>query len=271
MSPSGGAVLNTRRPVFSWPTAADASWYQLWITRNGQTYLQQWVQESTTWVPAVDMQSGSYRWWVRSWSLESGYGAWSDAADFSIALMIPGSLVQIAPSGVQSENALVYGWEKDANATWYRLWVGRVGGGTVHDRWYAMSGVGEASVAVGGLLQGDYTWWVVGWSPDGKGPWAGPTGFSTPDPAPGKPVLIAPEGISANTEPLFEWEAAPKAEWYRVYVASSSGAVIDQWTQDTSLASPVMLSSGAHSWWVGAWNSLSTRTTWSDRADFTDQ
>ena len=269
MSPCGGEVLYDRYPTFVWPEVPLATWYKLWISKNGQNYHQQWVQGTTTWTPSQAMLAGDYRWWVQPWSPSYGHGAWSEPCDFTIALMLPPELVQIAPSGTQIENTLEYRWHKDATATWYRIWVGRVGSGTFHDKWYAMTGTGEGSVSIGGHLQGDHTWWVRGWSPDGNGPWAGPMAFSTPGPAPAKPVLIAPEGLIATAEPLFEWQAADRAGWYRVYVTSSSAKVIDQWTQDTSLSSPVALSSGTHSWWVGAWNNESGATVWSDRMDFT--
>ncbi len=269
MSPDGGEVLHARYPTFAWPEVPLATWYKLWLTRDGQGYHQQWVQGTTTWVPSQALRSGAYRWWVQPWSPVYGYGAWSDAADFAMAWMLPAALVQIGPSGPQTETTLEYRWQKDAYATWYRLWTGRVGGGTFHDQWYPMSGTGEAVVSVSQHRSGDYTWWVAGWSPDGTGPWAGPMAFSAPDPAPAKPVLIAPVGLTFDAQPLFQWQVAPKAEWYRVYVASSAGNVMDQWTQHESLASPGVLASGTHSWWVGAWNQLSGTTVWSDRLDFT--
>ncbi len=45
--------------------------------------------------------------------------------------------------------------------------------------------------------------------------------------------------------------------------------VIDQWTQDASLPSPVLLRQGDHSWWVAAWNSVTKAQKWSQRMDFT--
>jgi len=268
MSPSDGVTLTSKRPAFEWPAVPFATWYQVWINRNGQNYLRQWVQGTNTWTPSQDLPSGTYQWWVQPWGPLTGSGAWTATADFNIPLLVPGLLVQIAPVGVQTESTLVYQWQKDAKATWYHVWVGRAGGGTFHDRWYAMTGTGVASVVIGGHVQGNYNWWIAGWSPDGSGPWTGPMAFSAPSVAAAKPVPVYPIGPILTAQPNFQWQIAPRAEWYRVYVTSSSGVVMDRWTQNVSFMSPVLLTSGVHSWWVGAWNKLSNTTVWSDRVEF---
>jgi len=268
LQPGGGALVMTRFPTFSWPTVAGATWYRLWIQRNGEAWRQPWVQGATTWQPTAAMPGGNYRWWVQGWSAGDGYSPWSVAAAFSIPFAPPGWLSQLAPSGPQPGTSLDYRWMKDANATWYRLWIGRTGAGVWHDQWFAMTGTGEAVVPLGGHPQGEFSWYVQGWGPDGSGPWAGPMAFSTPSADPAQPVLNGPEGAIGTSEPLFDWQAAAQAIWYRVYVSRNGTMVIDQWTQATSLPSPVSLQSGPHRWWVGSWNNVTGKTVWSDHMDF---
>jgi hypothetical protein len=269
MSPMGGQIVPTRRPAFSWPRSPSATWYQIWINRNGQKYMEQWVRGASTWTPPVHLPGGNYQWWLRPWSLALGYGRWSAAAGFSIPVATPGALTQIEPMGAQAGHDLTYRWQKDANATWYHLWVGRIAAGTWHDRWFELVGTGEAAVNPGGAYPGPAkpiqiapqnaiatnrpnfqwsggacTWWLQGWGPDGYGPWAGPLAFRIPH--------------AAGT-------------WYRLYVNRGATMVVDQWTQGESLLAPMALSWGVHSWWLGAWDARQNRTIWSDRMDFTVQ
>jgi formylglycine-generating enzyme required for sulfatase activity len=261
-------TINTRRLPFAWPIVTGATWHQLWITRNGQLYLAPWVAGTTSWTPpASGLPSGNYQWWVRGWGPGIGFTVWMPQADFPIETRAPGAVTQNAPIGAQSSHNLNYRWNKDANATWYRLWVGRVGGGTWHDRWFDLAGTGEASVNPGGADPGPAKpiqtapagtiatnrptfqwsggaceWWLQGWGPDGYGPWAGPKAFSIPH--------------AAGT-------------WHRVYVNRGSSVAFDRWTNSTNLPAPSTLSSGAHSWWLGVWDAARSQTIWSDRLDFT--
>lgn len=266
MEPSGGVTVEDRRPEFVWPAVAGATWYQLWINRDGATYQSEWVEDSTTWMPDADLRAGNYSWWVRSWSPTDGHGEWSEAAEFLIERNIPSAVTQLGPDGPQDDAMPTYRWQKDAAATWYRLWVGEAGAGTWHDRWYELSGEGEASVTPDGAppgpakpilsapsdmiannrptfewFGGEWEWWIRPWGPDGYGPWSGPMAFSIPYPP--------------NT-------------WFRVYVNENSANVIDEWTTDDSLLSPVHLQPGTHSWWLGVWDAATGRTIWSDRMDF---
>jgi hypothetical protein len=268
LTTSGGDFPDARRPSFTWSAMASATWYQIWINRNGQTYETRWVSGATTWTPSVNgLPGGSYQWWVRPWSPATGCGAWAGPASFTISTAVPGELTQIAPEEVQADRDLTYRWQKDENATWYRLFVGRGGAGIWHDKWFELSGTGEAAANPGGAnlgaakpiqsvpqgaiesnlptfqwAGGACEWWLRGWGPDGYGPWTGPKAFSVPNQA---------------------------DAWYHIYVSRGSAKVLDQWTQGTSLSAPTTLSTGAHSWWIGVWDPQTGQTIWSERSDFT--
>ncbi len=369
MWPAGGVELVGRRPAFNWPTTQGATWYRIWINRNGATYLDEWVQGSPPWTPAEALPSGNYSWWIQPWSLSTGSGIWSAAAEFSVRVLapstpptllapigdvsdtrrpaftwssvpdatyyrvyvqvvggdvvidqwithdtsltpsadlpageyrwwvmpwgpdgagpwstgqtfslvaqIPGTLALIAPEGVQTEHDLAYRWSRDAHATWYCLWIGTEGGTVWHENWHAATADAEQSVMLQDHPQGNFVWWVRGWAPDGNGPWSGPMTFSTPSHTPAKTVLVGPTGMIADNPPTFEWEAAARAEWYRIYIQRGSVKVIDQWIQadpELDIDSWAPLSAfyaGEHSWWVGSWNQKTKVTIWSDRMNFT--
>jgi hypothetical protein len=265
--PAGDVILEAGRPLFAWPATAGATWYQVWINRNGKKWMDRWIQAAANWTPAEDLNGGEYQWWVRSWGAGMGMGPWSEAARFSIPMQVPGQLVQDCPQGIQTSCNLTYRWQKDARADWYQLWVSRIGAGGWHNRWFEMGGEGAAAATPGDALPGparpvpsapageiengrptfEWTggwceWWLRGWGMDGFGPWAGPVEFRVPQPS--------------NT-------------WYRVYVNQGNQNVLDQWVQDPRLEVADDLPSGAYAWWIGAWDAQARRTIWSPRLDFT--
>ncbi len=263
--PADTVVTDTRCPVFAWPAVAGATWYQLWISRNGKTHATPWVEGAATWTPPSGLPGGNYTWWVRGWGPRAGYFAWSLRMDFSMAFSVPASIGQIAPAGVQDGNSLTFLWNRDANATWYQLWVSHPRGGGWVDQWHSMSGMGEGTVTINGHPGGESSWWLRGWGPDGMGPWTGPLAFSTPDPGPAKPVLIAPSGL-VGSPVTFEYESA-RAQWFRIYVSRGGTAVIDRWTTSATFDGGT-LRGGSYSWWVGGWNGVTDRVVWSDRGEF---
>lgn len=267
VGPQGTQAVGARRPEFSWSAVSNATWYRVYATRGGQVAIDRWV-ETTSYVPPADLPAGTYRWWVVGWGPD-GLGPWSAERSFVLPLAVPGAPSQTAPQGPQGSNNLAYAWTKDALATWYNLWVGRAGGGVLHNRWFELSGAGQANVnpgaavpgpakpaptqPVGAIAQtqptfrwdgGNCQWYVRGWSADGNGPWAGPMDFSVP--------------YAPNT-------------WMRVYVTRGGAFVFDQWTQAVEFSAPAPLQAGAHSWWLGVWDAPTGRTVWSDRIDFVVQ
>jgi len=256
--------IEDRRPVISWSSVEKATWYRVIVQRNGQSVWDRWIREETSIAVDMDLTAGDYTWWVAGWGPD-GFGPWSAGTDFTLPLRVPGAITQLAPAGEVDDTAITYTWEHDANATWYRLWVGAAGGGTWHNQWFPPEGAGEMhavpsirpqpiSVPLPTAPQGmatnqpafswaggRYTWWVRAWSPDGFGPWSGPAHFTRPHPA---------------------------GTWYRVYVSRGGTPVVDEWTQGASLESPVQLSPGAYAWWLGVWDPAAGRTLWTGRTDF---
>ncbi len=262
-----GEITDTRRPVIAWEAVEHATWYRVHVQRVGsEAVLDQWTQD-TELTPPSDLTAGTYRWWVVGWGPD-GFGPWSDAMEFTIPSQVPGEIVLIGPQGEQADHDLTYRWELDANATWYRLWVGREGVGTWHDSWYNLTGAGDAAVELASHPAGTFTWWLRPWGPDGYGLWVGPVEFTTPSQDPTAPELLAPTWEVFENPPLFAWRAE-RSDYYRVYVQHAGvGTVIDDWTQDPYLTPEEALPAGQYAWWVGAWNEVTRRVIWSPRGDF---
>jgi hypothetical protein len=91
LSPTGGvAAGSTQR--YTWKADAAATWYELYVLRNGSAFGDHWytltdsVVDSATGNFAVDMSghtSGSYQWWVRGWGPD-GVGPWSGNLSFLV-------------------------------------------------------------------------------------------------------------------------------------------------------------------------------------------
>ncbi len=262
----GDPPLHQRRPLLRWDAPGpEAAWFQVHLNRDGRTHLSQWVERATQWTPSADLPAGRYDWWVRGWNVD-GFSPWSGPVSaFNIAAMRPEAIEQLGPAGPQPGNDVTFQWLSDERATWYRVWVRRPGGGIWHDQWVASP---TTAVVVSGHPGGESDWWLLGWGPDGLGPWSGPMFFETPDPSPAVPTLVAPLGVT--TSPVTLEYASERGEWFRVYVQRGSTRVFDDWSQATTLDLDLgPQPAGRYAWWVGAWNQVSGRTVWSERGEFT--
>ena len=91
VSPSGNAAVGpTQR--YTWKIDPAATWYELYIVRNGLVFYDQWsnltnsVVDSSTGDFAVDVTghgSGAYQWYVRGYSPD-GLGVWNSAMAFQL-------------------------------------------------------------------------------------------------------------------------------------------------------------------------------------------
>lgn len=83
LAPTGAMTYSV--PVFSWTAVPGASWYRLWLNRNGAYFYSTWIQMSQAWTPTWDFQAypGNYDWWVQTWNT-GGYGPWSASASFTV-------------------------------------------------------------------------------------------------------------------------------------------------------------------------------------------
>lgn len=189
-------TAGSRYPTLTWPDIVEgAEWYQVWLGRrpfgsaSGTPYTlfySDWLEGMKEWTPTAGLPGGDYALWVRGWSSVNGMSGWlldntTPVVEFSIETAVPGEVDLIAPSGVVGNHALTYIWSKDANATWYRLWVGR-NGVRWFDAWMQGDGVGLMERFIQGHPSASsYDWYVRPWGPDGFAPdWSGPESFERP-------------------------------------------------------------------------------------------
>jgi hypothetical protein len=271
--PAGGVTVTNRSPTLYWAATSGASWYYLWISRDGEKYYGSWLKGMTDWTAGFDMQGGAYEWWVQPWDGTNGYGAWSDVSVFVIPVMVPGKATLLAPAGSIATNPPTFTWQPVEHASWYYLWLDR-GEMPVLRQWVK----GAANHVPGHALAfGSYRWWVRTWNVDGYGPWSAPMALNV-----GVPVPVSPSGVQAVPPTQLVWndEASASATWYHLWVNRNGSPHWEAWVKraDTSdaggglrsAAVPVALPADAYQWWIQAW-SLSGYGPWSTALPFTVQ
>jgi hypothetical protein len=300
LAPANGASLANRHPELTWSQAVPAAtWFRLYVTRNGSKYLDQWVEGLTNWKPTADLLAGSYSWWVQPYNA-AGLGPRTANANFTIPLAVPGALALVSPTGGGVEPSLkqLYTCRADAAAAWYELYIVQ-NGKMLCDKWLTLSnsvaenGSGNFAVVMGGHTGGSYQWWVRGWGPDGLGPWSSTGSFTMATvPPPGPVTLLTPadSGKAGNAllpafplpgtnnanvlvrQPEFTWTASsPEASWYRLYVVRNGSKYVDQWVEGvTNFVLASDLPGGSYAWAVLPWSEAGSGL-WSTNFTFTIQ
>ncbi len=293
VSPTGNIGANYS-PTYTWNAVvveaggneeSSATWYYLWVQGAAGKVHAQWYQASSicsggicSVQPPITLSSGNYNWWVQTWN-SVGSGPWSAPMSFTIPLPAPPvQATLISPNGGIATNNPTYTWNAVSGSTWYFLWVDGPSG-NILKTWYSAAQANCAATcsvagATPGLSAGTYTWKVQTWNEGGSGPWSANMTFNPAVPA--KPTLNSPTGNIVTNMPTYNWDDVSGATWYYLWVNGPSGKVIAQWYSSAeascngvtcSVASPAPLSSGAHIWWVQAWNDAGVGP-WSDAMTF---
>jgi hypothetical protein len=161
-------VVSESAPTFRWDTVGGATWYQVWINKEGQYYYSTWVQGTTNWTPSWDMQQypGSYEWCVRTWNSD-GYGPWSQSAAFTI----PAPLAPASLSGKWLQYKLLnctlcdyeYYYFSGSGVTWYEKGTTPIlNGSYVYSRTAGGTGTLEIWWSDGGHEALYLEWWAQG-------------------------------------------------------------------------------------------------------------
>lgn len=279
IAPLGSIGLND--PAFSWNAISGTAWYYLWISASDGTTFSQWYDGGLVCAggtcsvdPNLTFGAGVQRWWVQSWTLEGSYGAWSAQGSFTSPTP---PATPIAPTGIVTPNpALTYQWNAVPGVSWYQLWISAPDN-SGFSQWYDASNCAGSLCSVTPNLvymSGTYRWWVQTWNADsGYGAWSSETNFSIPL---GTPTQIAPLNTTTGTQPTYSWQAQTGATWYYLWVSNTNGYVLDQWFQDSvcvggvcSATPNVILTNGAHRWWIQAWSPATGYSSWSAQGNFT--
>jgi hypothetical protein len=291
LSPTGGVMVSTSRPTYTWNKVNEATWYYIWLQDTvGNLLLTSWYQgtavcgaSTCSVTPAATLVGGTtYRWWIQTWNAV-GYGPWSARGDFTPSnLSLPPATTLVSPAASASVSTLrpTYSWNAVASASWYQIWLQDNVGNLLLTSWYQAASVCDSStctvtpdmILIGGRI---HYWWIQTWNNAGFGPWSGRGDFV---PSVGPATHRAPSGTIGDQRPPYSWFRVPGATWYRLWIAErATGTLLhDQWYEagtvcgslvcSKTLALPLVPGTG-YVWWMqtlagsfGPWSGPSTFT-----------
>ncbi|MFO0864399.1 MAG: hypothetical protein U0744_07040 [Gemmataceae bacterium] len=178
----------------------------------------------------------------------------------------------LAPTGTVATDTPTFAWTAVANAARYDLWVDNATTGTSQViRQSQLVGTTWTSTA---LSPGNtYNWWIRALSSNGTaGPWCLMQTFAVA--ALATPVLVGPSGTIASTTPTFQWNAAPLAHHYELWVNDLTSGGTPLWNGNIAAttytpASQLLTAGHQYRWWVRAISANGTVSNWSNPLDFT--
>lgn len=258
---SDGSVATNRTPTLTWSDPlGNATWFRIYLQGPTGGVEDSWVQQA--WYPVgTELPAGTYSWWVYSMNL-FGNGGWAGPSSFTIEHQLPGAVAPSSPVGLQTavDRRPQFSWQAAANASWYHLWVNRVGGGKYTEKW--VQAPATTWVLDVDFRGGDYEWWIAGWNADGYGDWSTGMLFSIPNSQPGVMELVSPTGgVSVATGTVtYQWNADPRASWHELWCAQNGTTFADNWYRATGIVSGPTASTtisghgwGAYDWYVRGW------------------
>lgn len=154
---------------YQWQGDPCATWYQLFIQRNGASFYSKWgytgAQAETVTRSVPGHSFGSYQWWVRGWNPD-GIGPWSGPFDLHIGRL---ELTGLTPDTVTWNPAC------EADATWFRIYIAQDGREYWSEWVPGIDAVGGSTTLPITLPDGTYKVWIQTYSPVcGYGPWSEP-------------------------------------------------------------------------------------------------
>ena len=271
IGPAG--MTSDTTPTFTWNAVTDATSYELWVY-HANTQTHKIVYETgitgTSFTPTTALPAGSFQFWLRAHAA-GRKSPWSSTGHFAIGVTLSAPTLT-APGGNTSDTTPTFSWNAVSNASTYELWVYSITANThqiIHQT--GLTAASYTPTAGEALPAGEYRFWVrAADSAGNNGPWSASLAFSVGS-IPDVPALIGPSGISSDTTPTFSWQDVG-ADRYVLWVTESASGqrVIFETNLTTNSFTPsASLASGAHTFWVQAFNSAGQTNGWSARSDFT--
>jgi hypothetical protein len=285
--------VTTVAPSFTWNAVIGTAYYLLRVTDRDNVTIDRWYLPAAMGCPlgagicaaspGIPLKAGVVTWRVLTWNA-SGYGPWSETREFPVEIADPAAPTPdaLGPTGAIVSTNVPYRWTAVAGAISYRLSI-RNNGNAPISWWYTAAAAGcDATgechaVPQVALINGTAQWQVQAWTNTGYSQWSPVISVTVDIPAPPAPTLVSPDGASGTTSPMFLWNASARAMLYYIRAYDSTGLRIDRWLTPSvvgcasggvcTLNSGVILTSGAGSWQVIAWNP-SSYSPWSSSYAF---
>lgn len=287
----GSLIITTVNPTFSWTSAVRAVKYDLWVN-NVTTGQAQIIREQnltdTQHVALTNLPEGNYRAFIRGINSAKEVGEWSPAYAFTLDEAVPSIPVIEAPvanpaGSVENPNP-TFAWRDDLNAPFYEFRLDDV---TLNKtNVIRVTNIKGKSYTIPNdqrLAEHTYSALVRGVNNSGEvGEWSVAYRVRIDIPNPSTPTLISPTGTSKDTTPTFQWSHESGSYRYEILVrdlernetivlqVQAKAFSIDPTGKIASYTLPdnMALRTGTYRFWIRAFNSLGTASSWSNFKSF---
>ena len=287
--PSNLNVIQNPSPLplsitLQWDYDGVTEWFEIWVgvTDGSSIPVNQWYSSadlscaSTCSLSTTGYINGDYQWWIRGWNSVTGTGDWvSENFTVDVALpTTPNMQVNGSLNTLPVEPTLT--WDYDGVTEWFEIWVGVTDGSSIPvNQWYSavdLNCTSTCSLSTTGYVNGDYQWWIHGWSSvSGTGDWVSEN-FTVDVALPTTPNMQVNGSLnSLPVEPTLTWDYDGVTEWFEIWVGATDGSSIpvNQWYSavDLNCTSTCSLNTtgyvnGDYQWWIHGWSSVSGTGDW---------
>lgn len=232
ISPPDGATDQPTTITFEWTSVSNADRYQIQIATDpsfsGSSIVFSDNTSSTSITISGFSHSTSYYWRVRSGTVDPllgtvTYGDWSEIRNFNTVEAPPSTPELVSPEDGATEisTSPTLDWQPADRADTYQVQVDESNNfsSPVIDR----NGLTTTEEQVSDLQSTTtYYWRLRASNNGGVGNWSEVRNFTTTEAPPPAVQLVAPDSGATNlsTTPRLEWEAADRADYYDLEVAT---------------------------------------------------
>jgi hypothetical protein len=225
--PANGTVLAGPSQLFQWNAAPRATLYQVWVGNSpGARDIGEYPASGTTSTSTTinGLPTDGRTLYVRLWSLIDGVYYPTDSTFTAASIAGPARITSPANGAVLAGAWQLFQWNAALHATLYQVWVGNSPG--AHDIGeYPASGTTSTSTTINGLPTDGRTLYVRLWSLiDGVYYSTDSTYTAAAAAAPARITSPANGTALAGFSQVFQWNAAPRATLYQVWVGNTPGA-----------------------------------------------
>lgn len=272
-SPMNGSTLSGPDQTFQWNAAPGGSLYQLWVgTAPGTHDLGFFPMGGTsgTMVDVTGLPTDGSTLYVTLWSMISGTYYSSDATYMAASgASGPASITSPMNGATLAGSTQTFTWNAAPGAMLYQLWVGTMPGAD-DIGFFPAAGTTGTSVMVSGLPTDGRTLYVRLWSAIGGTYQSRDFVYmaaSAPSAAAAAALSSPMNGSVLAASQTFQWNAAPGAMLYQLWVGTTPGAYDVGFfpasgTTDTSVM--VSLPTGGGTLYVRLWTALDSGYVFND-------
>ncbi|MFN9721335.1 MAG: hypothetical protein ACK58L_21765 [Planctomycetota bacterium] len=225
------ATTSSTNPRFVFTNVEGAARYDLWVNNLSTGKVQylrvQDIPRTATFYDPPTLPQGNYIAWIRALNGNNEASPWSAARSFTVDVLPPSRPNFTGPKGPNNSLTVEtltpkFEWTSAARAVKYDLWVNNVTLGLV--QYIRNTEITSTSfTSLTNLKQGLHRAFVRGINIAGEvGEWSNPYEFTVDEPAPLKPMIVAPvsnpAGSVDSANPTFSWTIETDAPFYELQI-----------------------------------------------------